>query len=129
MRRKSLRRACKALGLGVLGTVFTGIYAECYGVIVETVMKGFVTDARTGLPIPDIHVACDIEASYDAYTDDGGYYTIETDEYNIPADGQPVTCVFEDVDGAENGTYKSYKETVPYSSANPELDVALVPIP
>lgn len=76
-----------------------------YGVpVMEFVVKGKVTDADTGKPIPGVQV----EASEDCYS--MPVLTTENGDFECKGEGWPdgnVSLTFTDIDGEENGRYKS----------------------
>ena len=75
-----------------------------YGVpVMEFVVKGKVTDADTGKPIKGVQVTSD-EGSEPVLTTETGDF--ECNGYAFP-DGN-VKLFFTDIDGKENGLYKSF---------------------
>jgi len=105
--RRVLRRIYQGLGVATVSLLFQA----CYGTppYKEVAINGTVS-SKSNIPIPGIKVSVEYLAP-ERFTDKDGvfnFYVPEQDLYELQ---------FEDVDGDENGSYKTLKKTVKYNDA------------
>ncbi|GBU27412.1 hypothetical protein R84B8_00942 [Treponema sp. R8-4-B8] len=115
--RRVLRRIYQGLGAATVSILFQA----CYGMPMDNDNNVYISGAvssKTNNPIQGIKVSV-TNLSPDRYTNEEGIFNLfapRLESYELR---------FEDVDGADNGSYKTLKKTITLSDTDTTLQIQL----
>ncbi|WP_303922137.1 hypothetical protein [Draconibacterium sediminis] len=119
MKNNRIRNVLK--GLSFTSAMF--IFQACYGTPqdfgYDRLVEGQVTSETTGLPIKGIKVSVAGDNSYYVTTDDEGKFLMYSEKF------ENLVVGFEDIDGAENGSFQNLLKTVEDASESVYLEIAM----
>ncbi|WP_372651955.1 hypothetical protein [Draconibacterium sp.] len=119
MKNNRIRNVLK--GLSFTSAMF--IFQACYGTPqdfgYDRLVEGQVTSETTGLPIKGIKVSVAGDNSYYVTTDDEGKFLMYSEKF------ENLVVGFEDIDGAENGSFQNLLKAVEDASESVYLEIAM----
>jgi hypothetical protein len=97
--RKILRKICTGLGLTSVAFIFQACYGSPQAMGLDVLIRGVVKSKTTNSPIKGIKVSAKDMYSYELTDNVGGF------QFYVPQE-EVYVLRFEDIDGAENGSYQ-----------------------
>ncbi|MDR0720544.1 MAG: radical SAM-associated putative lipoprotein [Treponema sp.] len=114
--RKILRKIYTGLGLTAVALVFQACYGTPQTMGLDVLIRGVVKSKKTEEPIEGIKVSVkDMDQA--ELTNSAGKFQIYVPQEEF------YTIQFEDIDGAENGSYSSTEIHVDFSNDKIDLDI------